>query len=66
MENFKNVDSQRDNAPPAAFSQIQNNFNDNNNNKINLEDSNYNPFSSFPNNNTINISNNIDQSKIIS
>ena len=65
MENFKNVDSQRDSAPPPAFSQIQNKINDNNNSKANLEDSNYNLFSSFPNNNIINNSNNINQNKII-
>ena len=55
-------DPQRDNAPPVAFNQIKINFNDNN--KANLEESNYNLFSSFPNNNIINNSNDINQSQI--
>ena len=61
MDNFKNVDSQKDNAPPAAFNQIKDNLNGNNNNAI-LEESSYNLFSSFPNN--MDNSNNINQIQI--
>ena len=62
MENDENIDSQKDSAPPAGFKKSNGNFNDNNNAK--LEESNYNLFPSFPNNNIINNPNNINQSQI--
>ena len=55
MENSKNFEAQIDSAPPAAFKQIIDNYNNN----INLEESSYSLFSSFPENNIINNSNNI-------
>ena len=55
MENNKNFEAQIDSAPPAAFKQIIDNYNNN----INLEESSYSLFSSFPENNIINNSNNI-------
>jgi len=68
MENYKNLEAQIDSAPPAAFKQIIDNSNmNNNNNNVNLEESSYNLFSSFPEINIINNSNdiNINQNKII-
>jgi len=60
---MENEDPHRDNAPPVAFNQIKGNINDNNINDK-LEESSYNLFSSFPNNNIINNPNNINQSQI--
>ena len=52
MENDKNLEAQIDSAPPAAFKQIKDNSNNNNN--ANLDESGYNLFSSFPENIIIN------------
>jgi len=64
MDNYKNLDEQKDNAPPTAFFLFKENYNDNSNSI--LEESNYNLFSSFPNDNSINNSNsnNINQCQI--
>ena len=64
MDNYKNLDAQKDSAPPAGFFLFKENYNNNNSNS-NLEENNYNLFSSFPNDNFINNSNDINQCQII-
>ena len=59
MSNDKNIDSQGDSAPPAAFIQTKDFF-DNNNNKTKLEETKY----PFLNDNFMNNSNGIIQNKI--
>jgi len=63
MEDFKSLDAQKDSAPPAGFFLFEENYHNNKSNSI-LEESNYNLFSSFPNNISKNNSNNINQCQI--
>ena len=63
MDNYKNLETQKDSAPPAGFFLFEENYNNKNSNSI-LGESNYSLFSSFQNDISKNNSNNINQYQI--